>query len=1037
MTTQQTQQGLIAWFTRNPVAANLLLVLIVLAGIYSIFTIRKQSFPTITLDTISIQVPYLGAAPEEVEEGVVLKIEDAVKRIEGIKKITSTSNEGMGSVTIEVAYNYDVLELLNEVKVQVDAIPRLPENTEKPVVYRVKPEQAVLWVQVYGDMSERTMKEYANSIRDEIVLLPGVSAAEVVGARAYEISVEVPETILREHNLSLSYVSEQIQKSSVNLPGGSIKTENGDILLRTTGQAYYADDFAKIVLKTNPDGSRLYLSDIANIRDGFVEYESYSRFNQLDSIGIQVKSVGEQNDLQIAKTVKQFIQDKQQTLPSVVKLKMWGDSSYYLQGRLDLMLNNMMMGAALVFIILSLFLRFRLAIWVIVGLFVSFLGALAMMPATGVSINMISLFAFILVLGIVVDDAIIIGESVHATTQAHGSSIETVIRGAQRVAMPATFGVLTTIVAFAPMLMVSGPSSPIWSSIGVVVMLCLAFSLVESKWILPSHLVGIKVTAKTESMWLPRFRKKVDKKLNHFIEHFYRPFLHLCLTFRYSTLAAFVGVLIVVGGLIGSGVVRFVFFPNLPSDYVQVSLTMEDGTSAELTNKTIGELEKALYQVDQKVQTQSGESLLGNSMAFNTGQTSGMIWAELDRSETRPINGFEAANRWRDAFGEMPGVRSVNFSGSIQGGAGADLAFLFRSDDLAQIDAAASELKEILKGYQGVYDVDDSFSGGKDEIKLSIKPEAQAQGLTLLDLARQVRLAFYGAEAQRIQRDEEEIKVMVRYPKAERTSISNLENMWIRVPSGAQVPFSSVAEYEIGEGYATIQRIDYQRSISVTAKADKALIEPGKVAAEIAEQVIPDILTKYPEVSFELTGASKEEKDAMASLAIGFLFALVVIYALMAIPLKSYSQPLIIMSVIPFGIVGAVIGHVIFGLAMSILSMFGIIALAGVVVNDSLIMVDFVNRARERGLAIKDAVVQAGTERFRAILLTSLTTFFGLIPIVLETSLQAQIVIPMAISLAFGILFSTVITLVLVPSLYLLLNDITQLKSRLAGKAAS
>ncbi|MCU4676715.1 efflux RND transporter permease subunit [Catenovulum sp. 2E275] len=1031
MTTAQTQQGIIAWFTRNPVAANLMMLLIILAGIYSIFTIRKQSFPTITLDTISIQIPYLGAAPEEVEEGVVLKVEEAVKRLEGIKKITSNANEGVASVTIEVMDGYDVLELMNEVKVQVDAIPSLPENTEKPVVYRVKPEEAVLWVQVYGDMSERTMKEYAKSIRDEIVLLPGVSAAEVIGARGYEISIEVPENVLREHEISLQYVAEKIRSSSINLPGGSIKTESGDILLRTTGQAYYADEFYDLVLKTNPDGSRLLLGDIANIRDGFVEYDRYSHFNQLDSVGIQVKSVGEQNDLHIAQTVKQFIENKQKDLPSVVKLKMWGDSSYYLQGRLDLMLNNMVMGALLVFVILSLFLRFRLAIWVIVGLFVSFLGALALMPLTGVSINMISLFAFILVLGIVVDDAIIIGESVHATTTAHGSSVETVIRGAQKVAMPATFGVLTTIVAFVPMLMVSGPSSPIWASIGVVVMLCLVFSLIESKWILPSHLVGIKVTEKTESMWLPRFRSKVDAKLNGFIHNKYKPFLQLCLSYRYTTMASFIAVLILVIGLIGSGLVRFVFFPNLPSDYVQVSLTMEDGTPAEQTNRVLSKLESALYQVDQDLTDETGFALLGNSVAFNSGQTAGMIWAELSKDENRPINGFEAANRWRDAFGEMPGVRSVSFSGSIQGGAGADLAFLFRSDNLAQIDAASSELKEILKGYQGVYDVDDSFSGGKDEIKLKIKPEAEAQGLTLIDLAQQVRLAFYGAEAQRIQRNEEEIKVMVRYPINERQSIDNLEKMWIRTPDGAQVPFSSVAEYEIGEGYATIQRIDYERSISVTAKADKAVAEPGKIAGEIITDVIPNILAKYPQVSFELTGASKEEQDAMLSLAIGFLFALVVIYALMAIPLKSYSQPIIIMSVIPFGIVGAVIGHVIFGLAMSILSMFGIIALAGVVVNDSLIMVDFVNRARERGLAIKDAVVQAGTERFRAIMLTSLTTFFGLVPIVLETSLQAQIVIPMAISLAFGILFSTVITLILVPSLYLLLSDLGKIKARI------
>ncbi|KMT66672.1 efflux RND transporter permease subunit [Catenovulum maritimum] len=1033
MSVDSAKKGLIAWFAHNPVAANLLLVLIILMGIYSVFTIRKQSFPTIAVDVISIQVPYLGAAPEEVEEGVVLKIEEAVKRLEGIKKLESNANEGMGQVKIEVEDGYDVQELMNEVKVQIDAIPSFPENSEKPVIYRAKPEQAVLWVQVYGDMSEVAMKEYAKEIRDEIVQLPDVTTAEVVGARDYEIAIELPESRLREYGLTLDYVAGQIQKNSIDLPGGSIKTDNGDILLRTNGQAYRATEFADLVLLTREDGTRLLLGDIAKITDGFVENEGFARFNKQPSIGIQVKSVGQQNDLHISATVKKYLEEKQKNLPSGVNVSAWGDSSYYLKGRVDLMLNNMLMGALLVFIILSLFLKFRLAIWVIVGLFASFLGAIALMPVAGVTINMISLFAFILVLGIVVDDAIIIGESIHSTTQAHGNSVDTVVRGAKKVAMPATFGVLTTIVAFAPMLLVTGPSSPIWSSIGAVVMLCLAFSLIESKWILPSHLVGIKTTAKTEAMWLPRFRQKISKILDGFIQNKYKPFLTLCLENRYSTIASFLAILILVAGLINSGVVRFVFFPNLPSDYVQVTLAMEDGSSADLTNETIAKLEAALYQVDSDSRVENGTPVLGNSMAFSTSQTSGMIWAQLNLDEERDLNGFEVANRWRDAFGESTGVRSVNFTGSISGGAGSDLEFLFRSDNIQQIDQAAEELKAALRQFEGIYDVDDSFSGGKDEIKIKIKPEAETLGLTLVDVARQVRVAFYGAEAQRIQRDEEEIKVMVRYPKDQRKSISNLDNMFIRTSAGREVPFSTVASYEIGQGYATIKRIDYQRSVSVTARADKAVAEPGKLAQEVIKDVIPKILEKYPEVDFQLAGASKDEQDALKSLAIGFGFAIIVIYGLMAIPLKSYTQPFIIMSVIPFGIVGAVIGHVVFGLAMSILSMFGIIALAGVVVNDSLILVEFVNRARHRGLAIRQAVLEAGTQRFRAILLTSLTTFFGLIPIVLETSLQAQIVIPMAVSLAFGILFSTVITLLLVPALYLILDDIKGLKRVFGG----
>lgn len=1027
MTTQAYKRGLIAWFVNNPVAANLLMISIVLAGIYSVFTIRKQSFPTIQLDEIHVQIPYLGAAPQEVEEGVVLKVEESVKRIEGIKKIESIAQEGLARVIIDVEEGYDVVELLNEVKVQVDAIPSLPDNTEKPVIYRVKPEQAVLWLQVYGRVSEQMMKAYANQLRDEIVQLPGISSAKVVGAREYEIGIEISQEKLAAYGLSLHQVVQKVRAWSLKMPGGTIKSSNGDILIRTDNQAYNAGDFAEIVIIQRANGTKVTLSDVATVKDGFVEREAFSNFDGQPSVGIQVNSVGNQNDLQISQTVKDYIKQTEPSLPAEVKLAVWGDSSYYLNGRLELMLNNMMMGALLVFFILSIFLQLKLALWVIVGLFVCFLGALAVMPHVDVSINMISLFAFILVLGIVVDDAIIIGESVHNTVQMHGNTAQNVVRGAHQVAVPATFGVLTTIVAFIPMLMVPGASSPIWGSIGMVVILCLIFSLIESKWILPSHLVSRSHKVKNDAQGktlLAKVRNAVNSKLSGFIEHVYSPFLAQCIHYRYTVLAGFLAFLIITVGLVASGAVRFVFFPNLPSDYVQASITMEDGTPDVVTNQALARLESALYAVHKAHYADMPEQVIAHSSAFNTGQTTGLIWAELNRDYSGKIDGVQIANYWREQFGEMAGVRSVSFNGSIQGGAGADLEFLFRSDNTEQIAAAAQVLKERLQSYQGVYDVDDSYSGGKDEVQLSVKPAGIALGLELADLSNQVRAAFYGAEVQRIQRDDEEIKVMVRYPKSQRQSIHNLEQMWIDLPNGKRALFSTVAEFKMANGYSSIQRIDYQRSVSVTAKVDKAVAEPGKIATEVSELIIPDILAQYPEVKFELFGASKEEQEAMVSLGIGFLFALVAIYALMAIPLKSYSQPFIIMSVIPFGILGAVIGHMILGLSVSILSFFGVIALAGVVVNDSLILVDFINRARLQGESLLNSIQQAGAKRFRAILLTSLTTFFGLIPIVSETSLQAQIVIPMAVSLAFGILFSTVITLLLLPVLYAILSDI-------------
>ncbi|NTS75570.1 efflux RND transporter permease subunit [Catenovulum sp. SM1970] len=1026
MTTAKTQGSIIAWFARNPVAANLLMILIILIGLYSVDTIRKQSFPDFELNRIQIRVPYLGAAPQEVEQGIILQLERAIEQVDGIKRVTATASEGIGSVVLELEDGYEVLTVMDEVKVQVDAISSFPENTEKPVIYEIKPEKNVLFVQLAGDMSEHALKRLTREVYDEIVALDGVSRAEIVGAKNYEISIEISEAKLREYNLTLNQISDRIKASSIDLPGGAIKNPNGDILLRTNAQAYTGEEFAEIVLITQADGSKLRIRDVATVIDGFEEREVIGRFDGKDSLGIQVKSVGEQNDLLIAQAVQDYVKEKQQSLPDGVQLATWGDSSHYLQGRMDLMTSNMLAGALLVFIILTLFLQLRLAFWVIIGLPVCFLGAIALMPYTGVTINMISLFAFILVLGIVVDDAIIIGESVYNEVEHRGSSVESIISGAQRVAMPATFGVLTTIVAFVPMLTVDGPSSVIWKSIGMVVILCLIFSLIESKWILPAHLAGMK-TRQPKPNALTRARNKVSKGLSHFINQYYQPFLTKAIANRYITLSVFVGALLISAGLVGSGLVRFVFFPNLPSDYIRAELTMEDGTPDSQTNKAIMLIEQALEEVDQAYLATNGEHVVKHVNSISQSQTSGVVIVELLKGENRETDGFEIANLWRDAFDEIPGVKSVSFDAAIQGGAGTDLNFLFTGSDLNEVASAALEFKQRLAEFKGVYDIADNFSGGKDEILLALKPEAESLGITLADLARQVRFSFYGVEAQRIQRDSEEIKVMVRYPEQERVSIADLENMRVITPNGDRVPFTSVASVTIAKGYSNITRINYVRSINVTARVDKSLVEPGKLAAEIESNEVANILAKYPSVKFELFGSSKDEQDAMKSLGLGFLFAIIVIYALMAIPLKSYSQPLIIMSVVPFGIIGAIVGHLVLGLSISVLSMCGIIALTGVVVNDSLIMVDFVNRAKADGMRLIDAVIRAGTQRFRAILLTSLTTFFGLVPIVLEKSLQAQIVIPMAVSLAFGILFATVITLILVPSLYIILSDIKTL----------
>ena len=1028
MQAYNTHKGLIAWFARNSVAANLLMWILLIGGVFGAFGIQKQVFPNFEVNLISVRVPYLGAAPQEVEEGVLLKVEDAIKDLDGIKQITSTATEGMGSVTIEVEEDYDVQVVLDEVKSQVDAIPSFPGNTEKPIVYRTKFQQDVLWIAVYGDASERELKEFAKNLRDDVANLPGISSVQVVGDRDYEISIEMSEYTLQKYDLTFSEVVNAVRQSSVDLPGGAIKSDNGNILLRTKGQAYTGWEFAQIVLLTRADGSRLTLGDIATIDDGFVEDPQYAMFDNQPAVNVRVKAVGDQNALEISKEVNQYLAKNKKDFPAHIKADAWGDSSFYLADRLNMMLENMFWGGVLVFLVLSLFLKIKLAFWVMVGLPVCFLGTLMVLPmeGLGVSINMLSLFAFILVLGIVVDDAIIMGESAYSEIDAKGHSTDNVIAGVKKVAMPATFGVLTTIAAFSPMLMVSGPFGVIWKTIGLVVIVCLTFSLIESKLILPAHLAHMRLKPydPAKANRFQRFRDFFSEGIKSFIKNIYAPFLVKAVKARYVTLAAFVSMLILTYGMFKGDWVRFVFFPTIPSDFVMASVELEPGSSLSQRDKAMDTLLDAMYRMDEQLTRETGSGVISHAVAFDQGSLGGQVFAELSKGESREVTDTEIQRRWREFMPEIPGVKTLNFNAPGGPGGGSDLSFEFSSSDITQLELISKDVKAALAEYNGVSDINDTFAGGADEIQLQLKPQAEALGITLQQLGQQVRYGFYGAEVQRVQRDDEEVKVMVRYPKEERNSIGHLETMRVRSPAGQDVPFEQVADIELGKGYDSIIRVDGQRSVTVSAAVDKDIAEPNEVTMEMITRVIPEIMKKYPRVEFKLQGNSREQMEAMTSLAQGLLFALFAIYALLAIPLRSYTQPLIIMSVIPFGIVGAILGHLMLGHAVSVLSICGIIALSGVVVNDSLIMVDFVNRARQEGHRLMDAAISAGTQRFRAIILTSLTTFMGLVPIMFERSLQAQVVIPMAISLAFGILFATVITLLLVPALYVILDDI-------------
>jgi len=1022
----KVEQGLINWFANNHVAANLMMIIIILSGLYSVATITKKSMPDFDLPIIQISMAYPGATPADVEKGIIILIEEAVEDVDGITTVRSVAREGSGSVTLEVAESYDINEVLNDVKTRVDGIINFPIDAEPASVSRTLIRNDALRIEIYGDINPVSQKELAQQIRDELLELDNVTSVRLAGDRPYEIGIEVSENTLLKYGLSLDQIAQRIRMSSLDLPAGSIDTEGGEILVRTQAMAYNYQDFDKIVLMTTTDGTILTLGDIATIVDGFEDTETYARFDGHPSISLTVQTTSNQNMLQVTESVRNFVAERSQALPEGIQMNVWADTSYYLQDRLDLMTTNLLMGALLVLIILSLFLELKLAFWVIVGIPISFLGAFALMPAVGLDLNMLSLFGFIMVLGIVVDDAIIIGESAHHSMSKYGHSVDSIVHGANRVALPATFGVLTTIVAFMPLLMISGFAAAFTESIGWVVILCLVFSLVESKLILPSHLVHFG--RPNANSWFSRIPVWCNDKLSTYVHNTYVPWLRRCIKYRWITLSSFVGVLIVSAGLMAGGIVRVVFLPEIPSDFIQASVTMVEGSPELQTRAIMNKLEQAALSLNGKFEfedTETGETstdIVDHFIIVGSGVSSGTAAIEMDKDVANQIDSDLITQYLLDYIGEMPGLKSLTFSaGQVFGGN--PISYQLVSSNPAELTAAATELEAKLRTYNGLINIKNEAVNSKDELRLQLLPRAEVMGFTLNDLSTQVRNAFYGSQAQRLQRGDDEVRVMVRYPEGERVSIGDLEDMYIRTNNGEAVPFSSIADFDMQPGYAQINRVEGERSVAVNADIIESMVEPNVVNTDIKNNFFPELKSRYPSVDYREDGGTAEQASIIQDMARGMLFAIFGIYALLAIPLRSYTQPLMIMGVIPFGIVGAIVGHLVVGIPVNFMSFLGIIALSGVVVNDSIILVNFVNKAKRKGIPIIDAVVNGGIRRFRAILLTSLTTFFGLLPILLETSMQAQFLIPMATSLAFGIVFATVITLLLIPCLYVILED--------------
>jgi len=1037
--------GAIRWMARNHVAANLLMMVFIIGGVVLGFSVKQEVFPEISLDKIQVSVAYPGAGPEEVEEGVLLKVEENLTGVDGIKQLKAQAAEGFGTVTAELYPEFDANQVLADIKTEVDRITTFPQDAEEPVITKLLNRREVISVVVYGDLSERSLREQAERVRDDLLNLPQITQVDLTGVRDYEISVEIPEANLRRYGLTLEQVANRIRQASLDLPGGTIKTAGGDILIRTKERRYTGPGYEQIVIMSKADGTELRLGEIGRVRDDFAETDTSARFDGKPAAMVKIYRVGNQKPNEISSLVLNYVEQRRHELPKSVGIASWNDTTELFKSRRDLLFKNAKYGLIVVFIILGLFLEIRLALWVMLGIPISFCGALLFMPAVDVSINMISMFAFIMALGIVVDDAIVVGENVYEHRQLDKSYPLAAEEGSLQVSQPVVFSVLTTVAAFAPLLFTGGMLGKFISVIPKIVIIILLVSLVESLFVLPSHLSLGRRRSFDKGLLgrIDRTRRWFGRQLDRFIGGPYRRTLDLCLRYRYVTVAGGITLLLLGSGLVAGGVLKFTFMPEVDGDVVLVNLELPPGTPAEQTDRVVQKILRAGEQTvaEYDAKRPAGSSVLrhvyavvGGSMAeagplgssVSSASNVANLAMFLTQSELRGVPAAAISNRWRELVGEVPGAETLSFTSNLVR-LGANIDIQLAHTDFTVLEQASQKIQKALAAYPGVGDITDNYSLGKQELKVRLRPAARTLGITEAELGRQLRSAFYGAEALRLQRGRNELKVMVRYPEADRKRLWNFENMRIRTPNGNELPLLQAAEILPSRGYAQINRTDRKRVINVTASVDSKRANSQEILAELKSGPLKELTRDYPGLSFNLEGEQKEQSESLDSMKRGFLLALFAIFALLAIPLRSYSQPLLIMAAIPFGIVGALLGHLIMGYNLSILSMFGIVALAGVVVNDSLLLIDYANSVRRGGEELLPTLMLAGQRRFRPILLTSLTTFGGLMPMILETSVQAQFLIPMAISLGFGILFATGITLLLIPALYLILEDVRRL----------
>ena len=1041
---------IIGWFVSNPVAANLLMMILIVGGLISVFQIRQEEFPRIELNTVSVSVPYLGAAPEEVENGVILRIEEAVEGIQGIYRMTSTASEGNGSVLLELETNANRIQTANEIKSRIDAISTFPVETERPVVSLLTMIYDGLEIVISGDADERTLKELGLQMREEIAAIEGISNVELAYVRPDEVSIEVSERTLRRMGLTFDQVANAVRRTSLDMPGGSIKSGAGEILLRTQGQAYTGEDFRDIVVLSREDGTRVYLDEIATIVDGFQEGDTLSRFDGKPAAIVRINQVGDEDVVEISDNVRAYVEEARGRMPDGIDLTIWRDESESLQARIDILLGSAATGLVLVLLLLTLPLQFRLAMWVAAGIPIAMLGTFAVFGPLGITISTLSVFAFILVLGIVVDDAIVVGERVYAHEQQGKDQFTAAVEGTSEVAVPVIFGVLTTIAAFTPLLIATGTIGQLLSIVGYVVVICLFFSIVESQLILPAHLAHRRRSSPTDEInvfhtaWR-RLQRRIANGIEHFAHNTFGPALDRVIESRYTALALAFSVLLVALGLVVSDRIEVQFMPPIEGDSIVARVEMPEGVHVEQTARAARQIEEAALQLKaeldaahpnrpslvEHVFASVGQTVGGQFMAGPQSHMAELVMSILPLSERGNVSVTDMADRWRELTGPVYDTVSLTFAttGLTVGDA---ISIRLQGRNVEDLANAAAELRAELARFDGVQDITDSFRSGKQEAKLSLRPEGRQLGLTLNDLARQARQAFYGEEVQRVQRGVEDMRVMVRYPEAERRSLGDLEDMRIRAADGTEIPFAAVAEIELGRGYSTITRVDRQRVVTVSADVDRDVVTPEAVLRTLEAVALPGILSGYRGIGYSLTGEQEQSAESFAGLFNFIPVALLMIYALLAIPLRSYVQPLVIMSIIPFGALGALIGHVIMGWSIIFTSIVGLIAMAGVIINSSLVLVDYINRQRRMGVDVRVAVQRAGIVRLRPILITSSTTFAGLMPLMLNNNPATAFFVPMAITLAWGVLFATGITLFLVPCLYLIVEDLLPTEPALA-----